>query len=150
MQWLLLSRRRFKRLDLSRSGMSTAQFIRLLILAVILSASAAWSSIFQIVVNVRQHQGLGLWVSWDYVHADFWNIYQYPKAITPPFLLTFAWVFCMLAPCAGVLFFVLFGLSGEVLALLKRATGLTLKSPQNNNRLRNELPGMMIAWAGCE
>ena len=133
MQWLLLGRR-FKRPDLSRSGISTAQFIRLLILAVVLSASAALSTIFQIVVNVKQNRGLGSWVSWGYVHADFWNVSQYPKAIIPPFLLVFAWVFYMLAPYTGVLFFVFFGLSGETLVLLRRVFGLTPKTPLNENR----------------
>ena len=114
--------------------MSTAQFIRLLALAFILSASTAWSTIFQIVVNVKINHGLSPWISWNYVHGDFWNVYQYPKAITPSSLRMFAWVFFMLAPYAGILFFFLFGLSGEALVSLRKAIAMIgTRSHRNEN-----------------
>lgn len=123
-QWLLLSRRRFKKMVLSQSGMSTPQFIRLLLMAVILSGSTACACIFQIIVNIKQNLWeLGPYVNWAWVHDDFWRVDQYPNAILPPFLHTFAWVFFMLAPYAGLVFFLLFGLSGEPLAALLRVTG---------------------------
>lgn len=109
---------------LSHSGMSNAQFIRLLLLATILAISTAWTSIFQIVVNVKQNLGiLSPYVSWNWVHEDFWRVDQFPTVLIPPFLRMFAWLFFMLAPYAGLLFFLLFGLSGEPLAALLRIFG---------------------------
>lgn len=109
---------------LSHSGMSKTQFIRLLFLAIILAVSTAGTSIFQVIVNVKQNLGvLSPYVSWSWVHEDFWQVYQFPAVLTPPFLRMFIWVFFSLAPCAGLLFFLLFGLSGEPLAALLHIFG---------------------------
>ena len=40
----------------------------------------------------------------------------------------------MLAPYAGILFFLLFGLSGEALASLRRAVGTAPTPSQNKNK----------------
>lgn len=109
---------------LSQSGMSSTQFIRLLLLATILAVSTAWSCIFQIIVNVKQNLGvLSPYVSWSWVHEDFWQVGQFPTVLIPPFLHMFVWIFFMLAPFSGLLFFLLFGLSGEPLAALLRIFG---------------------------
>lgn len=109
---------------LSHSGMSNAQFIRLLLLATILAVSTAWTCIFQVIVPIKQfHWVLAPYVSWSWVHEDFWHVYQFRTVDILPFTHMLVWIFFMLAPYSGLLFFLLFGLGGEPFAALSRIFG---------------------------
>jgi pheromone a factor receptor len=88
------------------------QFLRLLALAVILALYALGFSLYQLSVNFGQ---LGPWVSWEYVHAGFSKIGQIPAAVVPDDLKLSLWIFWSIYPSAAILFFILFGLTGEAM-----------------------------------
>lgn len=123
-QWLLLSRRRFSEMAISQSGMSTAQFIRLLLMAIIFAISGACSCIFQLIIGLsRANWSPYPFVSWSYNHTYFREIFQVQTVLLAPVVRVYSEVFYMFAPYAGVVFFVFFGLSGGVLTALQRSLG---------------------------
>lgn len=132
-QWLLLSRRRFDKMVISQSGMSTAQFLRLLLMVVILAVSTACSCIFQLIVNLKQADwSPNPYVSWTHVHHSLGVIYQMPTALVSPFARMIIWAFFMFAPYAGSVFFLFFGLSGGALSALKRVMGYKGRVPHRS------------------
>lgn len=92
--------------------------MRLLSLSVICSFFAVAASLFQL---FESFPVLAPWISWDNVHTGFSEIGQFPSALMGPSDITTLWVFWGIFPAAGFLFFLLFGLTGEVVGDCKRA-----------------------------
>jgi pheromone a factor receptor len=72
-------------------------------------------SVFILYVNVAGN-GLQPWVSWDYVHADWFRVDQYPTTLIPRYVRDQHFIIWYIIPLTSFIFFVFYGFSQEVRA----------------------------------
>jgi pheromone a factor receptor len=68
--------------------------------------------VFILYINVQQY-GLRPWVSWDFVHAEWFNIRQFPKVLVPQDFWNNYIAVWYIVPVTSLIFFTFFGIGRE-------------------------------------
>jgi pheromone a factor receptor len=69
-------------------------------------------SVFILYVNIEEH-GLRPWISWENVHEDWLNVYQYPRVLVPEYTWNDTLAVWYIIPLTSVIFFAFFGFGRE-------------------------------------
>ncbi|KAH7338565.1 STE-3-like pheromone receptor [Rhizoctonia solani] len=113
LRWLVHRRTQFQVALPSRPyGMTTERHLRLVALSITLMLSVTSMTVFVFVTNLTQ-AGLRPWISWDFVHEDWYHINQISKSIPPQSLWDHYLVGWYTVPFTSVIFFAFFGLGRE-------------------------------------
>lgn len=118
-QWFLLRRAVFQQvLNKSSPGMSEFQFYRLLAIAIAQACCTLATSIYNLVSTLSAPGVSGTlypWISWQSIHSGFHRVFQFPYAIFSDAEVRSFLASGSVPAGAAVLFFLLFGLTSEIL-----------------------------------
>ena len=100
-----------KHLQNSNSGLNTAHYFRLMVMAIVEMIWALLVTSLNMWFSC-QH-GLRPWISWQNVHSGFSQIAYFPTAIIPPSTLAWTYVLWTVVPMSAVLFSAFFSFGEE-------------------------------------
>jgi pheromone a factor receptor len=96
----------------SQSGLTADHYLRLIALSITEMVYMTAMSVFILYVNIQEY-GLLPWVNWEYVHAEWLNIYQYPRVLVPQDSWNDTLAVWYIIPLTSIIFFAFFGIGRE-------------------------------------
>jgi pheromone a factor receptor len=113
MAWFVRRRAQFRAvLQSSQSGLTTAHYVRLIALSVTEMVYMTFMCGFILFVNVQEY-GMRPWVSWDFVHAEWYDVPQFAKVLVPQYFWNNFIAVWYIIPLTSVIFFTFFGFGRE-------------------------------------
>ncbi|EJU00450.1 STE-3-like pheromone receptor [Dacryopinax primogenitus] len=112
--YFLQRRRDFELLTKMSPDMNANRYIRLMTVA---TAEMIWGTPWYLFVLVSQFTDYAFqpWVSWDYVHSNWYRVGQYPLSLLTPEERNIHLALWWVTPVSGFLFFVFFGFSDQAM-----------------------------------
>ncbi|KAF9514388.1 hypothetical protein BS47DRAFT_1343157 [Hydnum rufescens UP504] len=114
-RWLMQRRAQFRDLFPSASGMSSSTYFRLIALAITTTLGTLGFTLY-VLIRVIASSGAIVWVSWDFIHTDYWHILQFPTAVVSPSRMAVMLAMWSVVPIQSCACFVFFGFGEEAMA----------------------------------
>jgi pheromone a factor receptor len=113
LRWFVHRRVQFRTtLQSSQSGLTVDHYFRLIALSITEMVYMLSMCVFIAYTNLQQY-GFRPWVSWDYVHEDWFRIVQYSKVLVPNFFWDYYLPIWYIIPLTSMIFFAFFGFGRE-------------------------------------